>query len=176
MTAAAKHILDRGRPLRTIRIVWFGAEEPGGLGGKAYAAAHAGQSYAIAGESDSGADRVWRFSSRLKRAIPRPNAELAAALAVLGITKNDNGEADGTDVQPTIDAGAPWIALGQDETRYFDYHHTADDTLDKIDPVQLRQNVAAWTSVLAMLSGGIEQARRSNADHAGAPPRTRRRR
>src|SRR5438270_6896748 len=41
MTAAARHIMDAGRPLRTIRIVWFGAEEPGGLGGKAYAAAHA---------------------------------------------------------------------------------------------------------------------------------------
>src|SRR5438270_11951214 len=39
--AAAKHIMDAGRPLRTIRVVWFGAEEPGGLGGKAYAAAHA---------------------------------------------------------------------------------------------------------------------------------------
>ena len=53
-------------------------------------------------------------------------------------------------------AGAPWISLNQDGTRYFDYHHTPDDTLDKIDPAQLRQNVAAWTTVLAMLSGGIE--------------------
>ena len=40
--------------------------------------------------------------------------------------------------------------------RYFDYHHTPDDTLDKIDPEQLRQNVAAWTAMLAVLSGGIE--------------------
>ena len=87
---------------------------------------------------------------------PAAYAQLTAALAPLGITKNDKGEADGTDVEPTIAAGAPWISLNQDGTRYFDYHHTPDDTLDKIDPEQLRQNVAAWTAALAVLSGGIE--------------------
>jgi carboxypeptidase Q len=154
--AAAKHIMDTGRPLRTIRVVWFGAEEPGGLGGKAYAQAHARDRYAIAGESDFGADRVWRFSSQYMKTDPAIHAELAAALAPLGITRNDKGDADGTDVEPTITAGAPWISLNQDGMRYFDYHHTPDDTLDKIDPAQLRQNVAAWTAVLAVLSGGIE--------------------
>jgi carboxypeptidase Q len=156
MTAAAKHIMDAGRPLRTIRVVWFGAEEPGGFGGRAYAEAHSKERYAIAGESDFGADRVWRFSSQLMKTDPATHAQLTAALAPLGITKNDKGDADGTDIEPTIAAGAPWISLGQDGTRYFDYHHTPDDTLDKIDPAQLRQNVAAWTTVLAILSGGIE--------------------
>ena len=155
-TAAAKHIMDAGRPLRTIRIVWFGAEEPGGLGGEAYAKAHGKESYAIAGESDFGADRIWRFSSQLMTTDPATYARLAASLAPLGITKNDKGEADGTDVDPTIKLGAPWVSLGQDGARYFDWHHTPDDTLDKIDPVQLRQNVAAWTTMLAILSGGIE--------------------
>ena len=155
-TAAAKHIMDAGRPLRTIRIVWFGAEEPGGFGGNAYAKAHGKESYAIAGESDFGADRIWRFSSQLLKSDPAAYAQLAASLAPLGITKNDKGDADGTDVDPTIQAGAPWVSLNQDGTRYFDFHHTPDDTLDKIDPVQLRQNVAAWTAMLASLSGGIE--------------------
>lgn len=156
VTAAAKHIMDAGRPLRTIRIVWFGAEEPGGFGGKALAQAHASDRYAIAGESDFGADRVWRFSSQLSKTDPAAYAQLVAALAPLGITKNDKGEADGTDVEPTIAMGAPWISLSQDGTHYFDWHHTPDDTLDKIDPAQLRQNVAAWTTVLAILSSGIE--------------------
>jgi hypothetical protein len=156
VTAAAKHIMDAGRPLRTIRVVWFGAEEPGGFGGLAYAKAHGKERFAIAGESDFGADRVWRFSSQLSKTDPAAYAQLTAALAPLGITKYDKGEAGGTDVEPTINAGAPWISLGQDGTRYFDYHHTPDDTLDKIDPAQLRQNVAAWTTVLAILSGGIE--------------------
>ena len=48
------------------------------------------------------------------------------------------------------------MTLGQDGTHYFDLHHTADDTLDKVDPEALRQNVAAWTTMLAVLSGGIE--------------------
>ena len=154
--AAAKHIMDAGRPLRTIRIVWFGAEEPGGLGGKAYAEAHGKEPHAIAAESDFGADRIWRFSSQLMKTDPPTYARLTAALAPLGITKNDKGDADGTDVEPTVAAGAPWISLNQDGTRYFDWHHTPDDTLDKIDPAQLRQNVAAWTTMLAILSGGIE--------------------
>ena len=155
-TAAAKRIMDAGRPLRTIRVVWFGAEEPGGFGGAALAKAHAGDRYAIAGESDFGADRIWRFSSQLMTSDPAAYAQIAAVLAPLGITRNDKGQADGTDVDETIKAGAPWISLGQDGTRYFDYHHTPDDTLDKIDPEQLRQNVAAWTAMLAVLSGGIE--------------------
>ena len=156
VTAAAKHIMDAGRPERTIRIVWFGAEEPGGLGGKAYGEKYGKQPYAIAGESDFGADRVWRFSSQLSKTDPAAYAQLTAALAPLGITRNDKGEADGTDIEPTVKAGAPWVSLNQDGTRYFDYHHTPDDTLDKIDPAQLRQNVAAWTAMLAVLSGGIE--------------------
>ena len=154
--AAAKHIMDAGRPLRTIRVVWFGAEEPGGFGGNALAKAHASDRYAIAGESDFGSDRIWRFSSSLMKDQPDAYAALTAALAPLGIVKNDKGESDGTDVGPTIAAGAPWISLGQDGTRYFDIHHTPDDTLDKVDPEQLRQNVAAWTAMLAVLSGGIE--------------------
>ena len=153
--AAAKHIMDAGRPLRTIRVVWFGAEEPGGFGGNALAKAHASDRYAIAGESDFGSDRIWRFSTSLMKDQPVAYAALTAALAPLGIVKNDKGESDGTDVGPTIAAGAPWISLGQDGTRYFDIHHTPDDTLDKIDPEQLRQNVAAWTAMLAVLSGGI---------------------
>jgi carboxypeptidase Q len=155
-TAAAKHIMDAGRPLRTIRVVWFGAEEPGGLGGKAYAQAHASDRYTIAGESDFGADRVWRFSSLLSKTDPAAYAQLTATLAPLGITANDKGDADGTDIEPTVTAGAPWVSLNQDGTRYFDWHHTPDDTLDKVDPEQLRQNVAAWTAMLAILSGGIE--------------------
>ncbi|HMI40367.1 MAG TPA: M28 family peptidase [Sphingomicrobium sp.] len=160
VTAAAKRIMDAGRPLRTIRVVWFGAEEPGGFGGIAYQKAHATDRYAIAGESDFGADRIWRFGTSLSVSEPATYAKMTAALAPLGIVKYDKAEADGTDVGPTIDAGAPWVSLSQDGTRYFDYHHTPDDTLDKIDPAQLRQNVAAWTTMLAVLSGGIEEPKR----------------
>ena len=159
--AAAKRIMDAGRPLRTIRVVWFGAEEPGGFGGEAYQQAHPGQRYVIAGESDFGSDRIWRFGSSYGLSDPPTQAALATVLAPLGITRFDKAEADGTDVGPAIKAGAPWVSLYQDGTRYFDYHHTPDDTLDKVDPEQLRQNVAAWTAVLATLSGGIAEPKRA---------------
>ncbi len=161
VTAAAKRIMDAGRPLRTIRVVWFGAEEPGGFGGIAYQKAHAADRYAVAGESDFGADRIWRFGTSYSASDPATYAALTTALAPLGIVKFDKAEADGTDVEPSIKAGAPWVSLYQDGTRYFDYHHTPDDTLDKIDPAQLRQNVASWTATLAVLSGGLTEPKRT---------------
>jgi carboxypeptidase Q len=48
------------------------------------------------------------------------------------------------------------VDLAQSGTRYFDLHHTPDDTLDKIDPEQLRQNVAAWTAMLAEIANAPE--------------------
>ncbi len=65
-------------------------------------------------------------------------------------------KADGSDIEPLLNAGLPGVGLSQDGTHYFDIHHTPDDTLDKIDPEALRQNVAAWTAMLGVLSGGIE--------------------
>lgn len=56
------------------------------------------------------------------------------------------------DIILSVAAGTPTIDLAQDETRYLEIHHTSDDTLDKIDLAQLRQNVAAWTAMLAILA------------------------
>jgi Zn-dependent M28 family amino/carboxypeptidase len=55
-----------------------------------------------------------------------------------------------------IAAGVAGVGLSQDGTYYFDVHHTPDDTLDKIDPADLRQNVAAWTTMLSVLAGPVE--------------------
>ena len=155
-TAAAKRIMDAGRPLRTIRIVWFGAEEVGLFGGIDYTARHGKEAHYAAAESDFGAERVWKVDSRLGAdRLPEARA-LQAALAPLGIVPGSTEKADGSDIEPLLQAGAPGVTLNQDGTYYFDLHHTPDDTLDKIDPVALRQNVAAWTAMLGVLSGGIE--------------------
>ena len=154
--AAAKRIMDAGRPLRTIRIVWFGAEEVGGFGGRDYFKRHGKEAHHAVAESDFGADRVWKIDSKLGDARKDEALLLAAALAPLGIVRGALDEAEGSDLGELIEAGAPAVAFSQDGTRYFDYHHTPDDTLDKIDPALLRQNVAAWTAMLAVLSGGLE--------------------
>jgi hypothetical protein len=155
-TAAARRIMDAGRPLRTIRVVWFGAEEPGLFGGLDYMRKHAKEPHWALAESDFGAGRIWRVTTKLG---PQREAEaktVQAALAPLGIVPGSRDEADGSDIGPMIGAGAPAIGLSQDGTYYFDVHHTPDDTLDKVDPEALRQNVAAWTAMLAVLAGPIE--------------------
>jgi carboxypeptidase Q len=155
-TAAAKRLLDGPRPRRTIRIVWFGAEEPGGFGGEAYAKAHAGEKFALASESDFGADNVWRFNLNLPDSAKAVGDRLGMALAPLGIVKGKDVAGGGTDVEPILKFGVASITLGQDGTRYFDWHHTPEDTLDKIDPEQLRQNVAAWTTMLWIVANAPE--------------------
>lgn len=156
-TAAAKAIIDSGKkPRRTIRIVWWGAEEVGGLGGAAYYARHKAERHALVGESDFGADRVWRFQTRLPATAAPLGAHLASALAPLGIAAGGETDDGGTDVEPLVANGVPVIALGQDGTRYFDIHQTADDTLDKIDPRQLAQNVEAWRIVLETAANAPE--------------------
>jgi hypothetical protein len=155
-TAAAKRIMDAGQPRRTIRVVWFGAEEPGGFGGEAYAKAHAGERHVLAQESDLGADRVWRFDVTLPDSAKPVADRLAAALSPLGISRGRGAAEGGTDVGPVLRSGVGSIGLSQSGLRYFDYHHTPDDTLDKIDPEQLRQNVAAWTTLLAIAANAPE--------------------
>ena len=155
--AAAKRLLDGPRPRRTIRVVWFGAEEPGGWGGKEYARVHGQERHATAGESDFGADRVWRFEVNLPDGAKPVADRLAAALAPLGISRGTGVGGDGTDVGPTMALGVAAIDLNQSGLRYFDAHHTPDDTLERIDPEQLRQNVAAWTTMLAVVANAPEE-------------------
>ena len=155
-TAAAKRIMDAGRPLRTIRIVWFGSEEVGLFGGLDYQKKHGKEPHWAIAESDFGSDRIWKVNSKLGMAREAEAKALQSALAPLGIVPGSLDDADGSDIGPMIAAGVPAVGLSQDGTYYFDVHHTPDDTLDKVDPETLRQNVAAWTAMLAVLSGGIE--------------------
>ncbi|TKD50163.1 M28 family peptidase [Sphingomonas baiyangensis] len=163
VAAAAKRVMDAGRPRRTIRILWAGAEEVGIFGGRAYFEAHRGERHDAAGESDFGADRIWRVQTGLAGTAQPVAARLAAALAPLGIAAGSGRAGGGADVAAIVRAGAPGIDLAQDGTRYFDLHHTPDDTLDKIDRVQLRQNVAAWTATLAIVANAPEEIRQNPA-------------
>jgi carboxypeptidase Q len=150
ITAAALHVRRLGRAKRTIRILWAGAEEVGIWGGKDYAAKHANEPHALAMESDFGADRVWRVDFKLPESAKPLADRIAAKLAPLGISRGRDAATGGADVGAIITAqNLGVIDLQQDGTRYFDLHHTPDDTLDKIDKAQLRQNVAAWAVVLA---------------------------
>ncbi|WP_332677401.1 M20/M25/M40 family metallo-hydrolase [Brevundimonas sp.] len=159
--AAAKAIAESGRrPARTVRVVLYGSEEVAqptdtGNGGGAYlrGIGTAVEKHIIAGESDFGADRVFALG------LPpgAQNSDFARAanrvLYPIGVLASPQPELHGgADIGPLAGAGVPVFGLNQDGTRYFDLHHTADDTLDKIDPKQLNQNVAAWAALVWLIA------------------------
>ena len=160
--AAAKAIADSGRrPARTLRVIFYGSEEVAqptprtGNGGGVYARNQGAalDKHIIAGESDFGADRV--YALRLPAGAQGSDFQKAATrvLYPIGVLASDRVETEGgVDVGPMGPLGVPFFGLAQDGTRYFDLHHTANDTLDKIDPAQLSQNVAAWAGLLWLIA------------------------
>jgi Zn-dependent M28 family amino/carboxypeptidase len=139
------------RPRRGIRVVLFANEEQGVYGGRAYAEAHAEElsQHVIGAESDLGPGRIYQFRSRTGAGAEPALQELAALLEPLGIPREREPQAyGGADVGQMVKRGMPAIDLDHDATHYFDYHHTANDTLDKVAPEDLRFNVAAYVTFL----------------------------
>lgn len=156
ITVAAAKLIDemKGTPGRTIRVVMWGAEEVGIHGGKAYAEKHKGDiaRHVLAAESDFGAGRVWQLRTRFGAGREGHAKDLAEALRPLGIGPGSGDAFGGADIGALRAAGVPVLDLAQDGSDYFDLHHTANDTLDKIDPEALKQNVAAWAVMLYLAS------------------------
>lgn len=152
IAAAALNVARAGQPLRTVRVLMAGAEETGLWGSKAYSAAHFAEPIAVGIESDFGADRIWRFDSNFRESNPALHRKIAAAVARFGVSSGNDVATGGADLNIVRDQKGALIDLQQDGTRYFDLHHTPDDTLDKIDIAQLRQNVAVWTQVVGILA------------------------
>ena len=138
------------RPQRSIRVVAFANEEAGLFGGKAYADAHAKDiAHAVLGsESDLGADRIWKITATVKPSARDAIGAIAEAVKPLGVEYDASAPGSGgSDLGAVHAVGMAAVSLHQDATRYFDWHHTANDTLDKIDPAQLSQNVAVYAVV-----------------------------
>jgi hypothetical protein len=162
ITGAAKLIRDLPqRPKRTIRIVLFGSEEVAqpvapfhAFGGNHYATTHQPElaTHVLTGESDFGADSVYQLLLPKSIAADSDFAKsVFRVLTPIGVLAGQGPIDDvGTDVGPSVEAGVPGFLLRQDGTNYFDLHHTADDTLDKIDAQKLNQNVAAWAALVWM--------------------------
>lgn len=143
-------------PRRTIRVVLFTNEENGVRGARAYAEAHRAEfgKHVLALESDSGGFAPLGFDVQVKDDALRPRVlERISAIGTLlegfGASRVREG-GSGTDVAPLAEGGVPALGLRVDGRTYFDIHHTEADTLDKVDPQHLADNVAAVT-VLAYL-------------------------
>jgi carboxypeptidase Q len=138
------------RPRRTVRVVLFANEENGFDGALDYSRRYQHQPHQLVSESDFGAGKVWRLRSRVQpEALPLLGA-IAQVLAPLGVDWPEAGRNEGS---PGPDAAMlmrrhrwPALQLAQDGTNYFDVHHTVHDTLDRIVPAELAQNVACWAA------------------------------
>jgi Zn-dependent M28 family amino/carboxypeptidase len=144
------------RPRRTLRVVLWTNEENGLAGAKAYcdSLGDGVSSHVAAIETDGGVEAPSGFGVEMNRVgldsvdvahtarvveRLRPIAPLLAELGAGDIS--DKG--GGADIGQLMKKGVPGIAHRTVGTHYFDWHHTPADMLDKVDPVELRKNVAA---------------------------------
>ncbi len=148
ISMAAAEVLQRLhiRPRRTLRVIAWMDEENGGGGHEAYAKTHAAEfaNHVAAIESDAGAGHPLGFEMKMTAAAIARLEPLRDILRPVGSTVFRSSEdSPGFDLDPLVEAGVPGIGIMQDGRKYFDYHHTAADTLDKVDPRELRENAAA---------------------------------
>lgn len=159
VTAAAKLIADmKPRARRTIRVVLFANEEFGLSGSNTYLEqeANALPQHAMAMEADLGAGPVYQLDSRVDARQWPYIEQIASILSPLGVALGGNNGTGGSDIAALVLRGVPTITPRLDATNYFDYHHTANDTLDKVDPKHLAQATASY-AVAAYLAARAEQ-------------------
>jgi carboxypeptidase Q len=157
--AGVAMIMDVGRllaslktpPRRTVRIVAFMNEENGSRGSKAYLAAHGKEVHVAALETDSGAARPLEITVHGGAGAAAMLAPWITSLQSLQLEAVD-GDAGGADIGPLAQFGVPFVGVHVDGTHYFDIHHSASDTLDKVNPEDLAQDTAAIALVAYALA------------------------
>jgi Zn-dependent M28 family amino/carboxypeptidase len=158
------------QPRRTIRVVLFTNEENGLRGGAGYAAAHAADvaRHVAAIETDSGGFAPRGFEVAVDGEdgddVTSRVADIASLLAPLGATRIKRSEHAGADITPLTKQGVLGLGLRTDGRTYFDIHHTEADTLDKVDPQELADGVAA-IAVMAYILADLPEPL-----HRPAPP------
>jgi Zn-dependent M28 family amino/carboxypeptidase len=163
MVLEAMRVIAAGpAPRRTVRAVLFANEENGLRGGRAYRDAHQAEldRHVAAIEADSGAARALGLSVQAgDGGVQMVGDLLTSLLAPIGAARFREGHG-GSDISPLESGGVPMLGLSLESTRYFDWHHTAADTLDKVDPAELQQATATMAAAAWAL-----------ADAAGTLPR-----
>jgi carboxypeptidase Q len=151
------------RPRRTVRVVGWTAEELGIFGGEAYAEAPAreNETHVLGIESDGGVFSPLGFGFTGPDEAFATVLEIGRILDPIGAGAITRG-GGGADIGPMMERGMPGMGLNVDPTRYFWYHHTDADTLDKLDPDEVARCVAAMAVmayVVADLPDPLERER-----------------
>jgi carboxypeptidase Q len=146
------------RPRRTIRVIAWMNEENGLVGGRTYARDHAGElaNHYAAIESDRGAGHPLGFEAMVNADVLPLLAPVSEVLRSQGAELVRHTEGTEADISPIAAQGVPAFGLWQDTRTYFNYHHTAADTLDKVSPRELAENAAAM-AVLAYALANLPQ-------------------
>ena len=156
----AAHLIQqlRLKPKRTIRVIAWMNEENGSAGSKTYAKDHASDftNHFAAIETDGGAGHPLGIHIKGKPEVKTMFSPVARVLQESGAGILSFAEHAGADIEPLEKAGVPAFAPIQDSRFYFNYHHTAADTLDKIVPHELQEN-AAVIAVLSYALASMEQ-------------------
>jgi carboxypeptidase Q len=146
----------RLKPKRTIRVIAWMNEENGSRGSKQYAKDHSKEDHFAAMETDLGAGHPLGINIKGKPELKMMLAPVAAILQASGAGILNFVEHVGADIEPLEKAGVPAFSPIQDSRFYFNYHHTAADTLDKIVPKELAEN-SAVVAVAAYALASMEQ-------------------
>lgn len=147
------------KPKRTIRVIAWMNEENGLRGGKGYAQDHAAEiaNQFAAIESDGGAGHPLGIRIHAKPELKKWLEPLAKVLQPIGAGIVELSEhSAGADIGPLDEKGVPTFAPLQDSRYYFNYHHTAADTFDKIVPRELAEN-SAVVATTAYALASLEQ-------------------
>ena len=146
------------KPKRTIRVIAWMNEENGLAGSKQYAKDHEKDwaNHFAAMETDGGAGHPIGLNIKAKPEVKAMLKPIGAILQESGAGMLSLAEHAGSDIEPMEKANVPSFAPIQDSRFYFDYHHTAADTLDKIVPKELAEN-SAVVAVFAYAMANSEQ-------------------
>jgi Peptidase family M28 len=141
------------QPKRTIRCVAFMNEENGGRGGEKYAveSKEKKQNHIAAIESDGGGATPQGFSFKGDAAVVEKIMKWKDLLKPYGANDWTEGHG-GADIDHLEDQGTLLIGLTPDSQRYFDYHHAASDTFDKVNKRELQLGAASMAAMVYLLS------------------------
>lgn len=150
ITLAAAHYISEleKRPERTIRVILFAAEEIGLAGAKDYVARRNNDmsNHVIGAEWDFGNGNIYRMEPGVGPIALNDIRDFANYLAPMGIALAKTNTAKGqSDMSALGNAGQPAVNFNPDGSDYFDFHHTHDDTLDKVNKDALKHNTAVYT-------------------------------
>jgi carboxypeptidase Q len=145
------------QPRRTIRVVGWTNEENGMRGGNAYRDTHKANldKHVLAIESDGGVFRPLGFGFTGSDAAFGIISQVGTLLDKVGATAITRG-GGGADIGPIMALGVPGMGLNVDGTKYFWYHHTDSDTVDKLDPKEVAQCAAAM-AIMAYVIADLPQ-------------------